>query len=54
MVKNKIEHKNDTREIIYNTCDTCDWNDDNLCDRMGYLITEGDKACDKYEHNKKE
>lgn len=35
-----------------NTCGTCDWNDDNLCDKKGFLVHEDDEACNKYECNK--
>ena len=35
-----------------NTCGTCDWNDDNLCDKKGFLVNEDDEACNKYECNK--
>ena len=41
-------------DVYRTTCDTCDWNDDNLCDKMGHLINEDDEACTEYEHNKKE
>ena len=31
------------------TCKFCDWNDDGLCDRLGYLVSDDDKCKIKSE-----
>lgn len=31
------------------TCGTCEWNDNCLCDKFGYIVADDDSACFDYK-----
>ena len=41
-------------EKIEISCDSCIWNDDGLCDKLGYIVSQGDEPHCKGEWEPKE
>ncbi len=41
-------------EPMTETCESCIWNDDGLCDMKGYLVGDNTPACKLYNQNPKE